>query len=92
MQHLLDIIQTLVGEIFLLFRYHKTCYVRFVNSTYCKPKLAKDFVMKIIVSNQDEIWNSVEIYDVYIEHGGQQYLKYYIAKYIYSSLLELQHY
>ena len=63
--------------------------MRFVNPKYFKPKLAKyedanpsgtseesaiDFVIKKIISNQDEIWNSVEIYDVCIEYGGHQHL------------------
>ena len=80
MQHLIDIIETLVGDFFLL-RYRKTCYVRFVSPKYFKPKLSKnkdanpsntsdksviDFFIKEVVSNQDEIWNSVERYDAYI--------------------------
>ena len=32
-----------------------------------------DFVIKEIVINQDEIWNSVEIYDADIEYGGHQH-------------------
>ena len=89
MQHLIDIMQTLVGEFFLRLKYHKTCYVHFVNPKYFKPKVAtnKDaisndtseesvinFVIKEILSNQDKIWNSVEIYDVYIEYGGHQHV------------------
>ena len=34
-----------------------------------------DFVIKEIVINQDEIWNSVEIYDADIEYGGHQHLQ-----------------
>ena len=67
--------QTLVGEFFLHLRYYKTYYVYFVNPKYFKPKLAAnkdanpngifdefviDFVIKEMLSNQDEIWNSVE--------------------------------
>ena len=88
MQHLIDVMQTLVGEFSLHLRYHKTYYVYFVNPKYFKPKLATnkdanpngtskesviDFVIKML-SNQDKIWNSVEIYDVYIEYGGHQHV------------------
>ena len=89
MQHLIDTIQTLAGEFFLLLIYHKTCYVRFVNPNYFKPKLETnkdanpcdtsdesviDFAIKEILSNQDNILNSVETYDVYTEYGGRQHL------------------
>ena len=62
------------------------CYV---NPIYFKPKLATnkdanpsdtseesvtDFVIKEILRNQDKIWNSVEIYDVYIGYGGHQHV------------------
>ena len=33
-----------------------------------------DFVIRDILSNQDKIWNSVEMYDVYIEYGGHQHV------------------
>ena len=33
-----------------------------------------NFVIKVILSNQDKSWNSVEIYDVYIEYGGHQHV------------------
>ena len=89
MQHLIDVMQTLVGEFFLRLKYHETCYVHFVNPKYFRPKLATnkdansndtseesviDFVIKEILGNQDKIWNSVEIYDVYIEYGGHQHV------------------
>ena len=60
-----------------------------VNPKYFKSKLATnkdanpndtskesviDFVIKQILSNQAKIWNSVEIYNVYIEYGGHQHL------------------
>ena len=79
----------MVGEFFLRLRYHETCFVSVVNPKYLKPKLATnkdanpsdtpeesviDFVMKEILINQNKIWNSVEIYDVYIEYGGHQYV------------------
>ena len=63
--------------------------MRLVNPKYFKPKLATnkdanpsdtseelviDFVIKEILSNPDKIFNSVEIYDVYKEYGGHQYL------------------
>ena len=85
MQHLIDITQTLVGEFFLRLRYHKTCFVRFVNPKYFKPNLATnkdanpsntskesviDFVIKEILSNQDKVCYFAEIYDVYIEYNG----------------------
>ena len=75
--------------IFFLLKYRKSCYVRFVNPKHFKAKLATnkdanpsdtsdesvvDFVIKEILNNQDKIWNSVEIYDTYIEYGGYQYL------------------
>lgn len=31
-------------------------------------------------SNSNKIWNSIEIYDVYIEYGGQQYLLSYESR------------
>ena len=55
--------------------------MRFVSPKYFKPKLSKnkdanpsntsdksviDFFIKEVVSNQDEIWNSVERHDAYI--------------------------
>ena len=119
MQHLIDMVQTLVGEFFLPLRYHETCYVSVVNPKYFKPKLATnkdantndtseeaviEFLMEEILNNQDKIWNSVEIYDVYIRYGGHQhvpsnknrlmnreYLNYYMPKCIYSSLSEVLH-
>ena len=63
-----------------------------------------NFVIKVILSNQDKSWNSVETYDVYIEYGGHQHapsnknrLMNRISellhdKVIYSSLPELLHY
>ena len=33
-----------------------------------------DFVIKEILRNQDKIWNSVGIYDVYIKYGGHQHV------------------
>ena len=88
MQHLIDIMQILVGGFFLRLKYYKTCYVHFVNPKYFKPKLATnkdanlndtseksviDFVIKEILNNQDKIWNSVEIYNVYIDCAGHQH-------------------
>ena len=89
MQHLIDKINILVEEFFPLLRYGETCYVRFVNPKYFKPKLATnrdanpidtsnesviDLVITRFLTNQDEIRNSVEIYYVYIENDGHQHL------------------
>ena len=63
--------------------------MRFVNAKYFKQKLATnkdvnpsdtseesviDFGIKEILSNQDKIWNSVEIHHVYIKYGGHQHV------------------
>ena len=67
-----------------LFRYHKACYVQFVNPKTFKvlsdndedsiENAVIDAVIKEILSNQEKIWNSVEIYEVYLAYGGQQHL------------------
>ena len=79
--------------------------MHFVNPKYFKPKLAtnKDansndtseefviaFVMKEILSNQDQIWNSVEIYDVYTEYGGHQHVPFNKNK-LMNRIFELLH-
>ena len=99
--------------------YFKTCCLSFSNPKYFKWKnlAAKkdanlsetsdesviDFVIKEILGSEDKTWNSVKIYDVYIEYNDNQhlasnknrsmkYMNYYKTKYIYSSLLELLQY
>ena len=71
------------------FRYHKACYVRFVNPKTFRSPTSKvlggndedsnenvviEAVSKEILSNQEKIWNSVELYEVYLAYGGQQNL------------------